>query len=75
MNEDNQISKYDRTRGRLQDIALFTKPSTIKNVQTITGQTETFVIETCRTEDLGDFIFVECVDVDGELPGFLKKKE
>jgi hypothetical protein len=64
--ENNSISKYDRLRGGLEGVALFTKPSTIKNVQTITGKTETFVIETGRYDELGgDFIFVECIDETG----------
>lgn len=66
MNDNNQtIAKYDRLRGGLQDVATFTKPSTIKNVETMTGRTETFVVETCRYEDRGDYIFVECVDEAG----------
>jgi len=63
MSEENSISKYDRQRGSLKDVALFTKPSTIQNVQTITGRAETFVVATARAEDQGgDFIFVECID-------------
>jgi hypothetical protein len=60
------IAKYDRLRGSLHDVAMFTRPSTIKNVQNLTGKAETFVVETCRYEELGgDFIFVECVDEVG----------
>jgi len=59
------ISKYDRIRGQMQDVALFTKPSTIRNVETLTGKAETFVVETCRHAELGDYIFVECVDESG----------
>lgn len=63
---DNQISKYDRLRGSLHEVALFTKPSTIKNVQNLTGESETFVVETARYDELGgDYIFVECVDKGG----------
>jgi len=63
MNDDNTISKYDRQRGSLKDVALFTRPSTIQNVQTLTGRAETFVVATARAEDQGgDFIFVECID-------------
>jgi hypothetical protein len=63
---DYTVSKYDRLRGNLHGIALFTKPSTVKNIEQITGRAETFVIETCRRDDLGgDFIFVECVDETG----------
>ncbi len=68
MDNDHRISKYDRLRGGLQDIALFTKPSTIKNVQSITGESETFVIETCRYEDHGgDYIFIEAVAQEGVI--------
>lgn len=60
MSEDNQISKYDRLRGTLN--ALFTKPSTVKNVESVTGRSETFVIETGRTEESGDYVFIERTD-------------
>ena len=63
-NEGNIVSKYDRIRGGLHGVALFTKPTTIRIVQAITGQAETFVVETARHE-FGDTIFIECVDVDG----------
>jgi len=65
MNEDKQVSKYDRLRGNLEGVALFTKPSTIRNVEQITGKTETFVVETGRHDELGDFVFVECMDETG----------
>ena len=63
--DDNTVAKYDRVRGGLEGVALFTKPSTIKNVQIITGKTETFVVETARHGELGDTIFIECMDEDG----------
>lgn len=62
---DDQISKYDRVRGGLHGVAMFTKPSTIKSVQSITGKSETFVVETARFEDQGDFIFIESMDEGG----------
>lgn len=66
MDNDNTIQKYDRIRGGLVGVALFTKPSTIRNVQNITGRAETFVVETARHQELGgDYIFVECVDESG----------
>lgn len=64
---DNTIQKYDRIRGGMQGVALFTKPSTIRNVQTITGRAETFVVETARHAELGDYIFIECVDETGVI--------
>jgi len=69
MPEDNTISKYDRLRGGLADVALFTKPSTINNVESLTGKSETFIVETARFDDDeargGDYIFVRCVDDSG----------
>lgn len=68
MENNNTITKYDRLRGGLEGVALFTKPSTIRNVQNLTGKTETFVIETGRHDELGgDFIFVECFDEAGSV--------
>ncbi len=64
MNNDT-VQKYDRVRGGLEGVALFTKPSTVKNVQIITGKSETFVVETARHEELGDTIFIECMDEVG----------
>jgi len=62
---DSTISKYDRVYGGLQGVSLFTKPSTVKHVQYLTGRTETFVIQTARHEELGDFVFIECMDESG----------
>ena len=62
---ERTIAKYDRLRGGLKDVALFTKPTTVRNVESVTGRTETFVIETCRYEDKGDYIFVECMEEAG----------
>jgi hypothetical protein len=63
MDQDHQISKYDRLYSSLHDVSkLYTKPSTVKTVQSLTGQAETFIVETVRHEERGDFIFVECVD-------------
>ncbi|HEX3105167.1 MAG TPA: hypothetical protein VHQ22_12015 [Terriglobales bacterium] len=63
--EESTITKYDRVYGGLYAVALFTKPSTIKNVQLITGKTETFVIQTARHHEFGDHIFIECMDDSG----------
>jgi hypothetical protein len=65
MSDDNTVAKYDRVRGGLEGVALFTKPSTVKNVQIITGKAETFVVETARHGELGDTIFIECMDENG----------
>lgn len=62
---DNQISKYDRLYGGLIDVSLHTKPSTVKVTQPITGQTETFIIQTVRHDENGDYIFIERADESG----------
>lgn len=59
-----ELSKFDRLYGGLVDIALFSRPSTVKNVQAITGKTETFVIQTVRHEGK-DTIFLEVMDESG----------
>ena len=64
---DNTVSRYDRLYGGLQDVSLFTKPSTIKLVQSMTGQSETFVVQTCRHDENGDYIFIELMDEAGVI--------
>lgn len=64
---DQTISKFDRIRGGLQDVALWTRPSTIQNIETITGKSETFIVQTCRFEDKGDHIFIQLVDDAGVI--------
>lgn len=69
MDNDHQISKYDRIRAGLQGSngVLWTKPSTIKASTFVTGQTETFVVETARHDELGDTVFVEFIDDSGQV--------
>jgi hypothetical protein len=62
---DNQVHKYDRMYGSLIDVSLHTKPSTVKVHQPVTGRAETFIVQTARHEDNGDYIFVECADESG----------
>jgi predicted aspartyl protease len=62
---DNQIQKYDRIYGNLIDVSLSTKPSTVKVVQPLTARAETFIIQTVRHDENGDYIFVECADEGG----------
>jgi hypothetical protein len=62
---DNQIQKYDRVYGNLIDISLSTKPSTVKVVQPLTARAETFIVQTLRHEEYGDYIFIECADENG----------
>ena len=66
MENDNTVSKYDRTRGQLQGFPV-TKPTTLKAVEDVTGISETFIVETFRQPDRGDTIFIECVDNCGTV--------
>jgi len=61
------LSKYDRLYGGLHDVGLCSKPSTVKNVQTITGKSETFVVQTIRHHENGDYVFIECMDESGVI--------
>lgn len=63
---DHQISKYDRRYGALHDVSLKTKPSTIKDVE-LTGRAETYIVQTMRHAELGDFIFIEHMDAESGL--------
>lgn len=67
MEQTETLSKYDRQYGAIYDVGLASKPSTIKNVQVVTGKTETFIVQTIRHSENGDYIFVECVDESGTI--------
>ena len=63
-----QISKYDRMRGSLKDIALFSKPSTVQVVQQITGKAETFVVTSARYDEGGGYyVFIEAIDENNQV--------
>src|SRR5215469_3946592 len=70
---DQTVSKFDRVRGGLQGVALFTKPSTIQNVESVTGKSETFIVERCRFEN-GDYVFLQQVDDSGVVRVVLPPK-
>lgn len=62
----DSISKYDRLYGGSKLVGLMTKPSTVKNVEAVTGRTETWIVQTARHED-GDRIYIECVDENSQV--------
>jgi hypothetical protein len=66
VDQDNTISKYDRLYGSSKQAAMMTKPSTIKVIESVTGRSETFIVQTARHED-GDRIFIESVDEAGSV--------
>jgi hypothetical protein len=71
------ISKFDRMNAGLQGgNNLQTKPTTIEYVNSITGEAETFVVQSIRGEERrvtpdgtkvtpGDFIVIKVMDKDG----------
>ena len=67
MSNDNTVSKFDRIRGSLDGVALFTKPTTVQNIETVTGKGETFIVETARHAELGDTIFIQSVDENQQV--------
>jgi hypothetical protein len=42
------------------------KPSTIRNVVSLSGESQTFIVQTYRVED-GDYCFIEYLDDEGTL--------
>ena len=62
---DRTISTFDRARGEWVGIAMFTKPSTVQHIEPVSGKNETFVVSTARHNELGDMIFVECMNETG----------
>jgi hypothetical protein len=62
---ESQIDNYDRTYGSLMDVSFRTKPSTIEYPEPVTGRVETYVIQTCRHAENGDYIFVKRMDGNG----------
>jgi hypothetical protein len=50
--------------GNLIDVSIHTKPSTIKLTQSLTGRSETFIVQTLRHQN-EDYIFLECADEAG----------
>lgn len=64
-NSYETISKFDRAvGGLLAGNNIHTKPTTIEWVNKITGEAETFIVQTIRDDD-GDHIVVKFVDKDG----------
>jgi hypothetical protein len=76
MEQYETISKFDRAFAGLQGgNNLQTKPTTIESVNNITGEAETFIVQTIRAEDRkGDFIVVKFLDKDGHIRLILPPK-
>lgn len=62
--QDHAIQKYDRLYGGMRDVCLRSKPSTVKDVDLL-GRAETFIVESMRHAEKGDFVFIEAIDSGG----------
>jgi hypothetical protein len=72
--EEQVISKFDRAFGGLVGgNALKTKPTTIETTEPLTGEAETFIVQTVRTES-GDHIVVKFIDKTGVVRLILPPK-
>lgn len=64
--EYRTISKFDRALGSLlAGNNQHTKPTTIEHVEKMTGESETFIVQTIRPEGGGDHVALKFVDRDG----------
>jgi hypothetical protein len=68
-----QVDKFDRMMGALAglpDVAE-TKPSTVVALTPLIGETQTFILQTKRQKEVGDWIFIQYVDSEGSKRLFL----
>ncbi len=58
---------FDRLLGSLEGLpdATRVKPSTIRLTTPLLGRAQTYIVQTVRQRDLGDFVFIEYVDAEG----------
>lgn len=59
--------QFDRLMGQLDGLpdVTNTKPSTIRTMTPLLGTSQLFIVQTYRQRDIGDTVFLECVDKDG----------
>lgn len=63
------VDKFDRLMGALAglpDVAKV-KPSPLVTLSPLIGETQTFIVETWRQKETGDFIFLQYIDADRSL--------
>lgn len=64
---------FDRIIGNLHGLpdVRYTRPATIRTVTPMIGRSQTFILQTYRQKDVGDFIFIETVDGEGRARVYL----
>jgi hypothetical protein len=70
MNGEQQyktVDKFDRLAGALANLPDVTesKPSTVMAHTALIGETQTFIIQTRRQREVGDWVFLQYVDANG----------
>lgn len=67
MPEEKKITLFDRMIGDLHGLPDTTasKLSTITNVTAMTGEAQTFIVQTYRQRERGDTIFLQSVSAEG----------
>jgi hypothetical protein len=60
---------FDRQIGLLHDLpdVVHTKPTTIRVVTTLVGNSQMYIVQTYRQIEKGDTVFLECVGKDGTV--------
>jgi hypothetical protein len=61
------VDKFDRLAGALANLPDVTesKPSTVMAHTALIGETQTFIIQTRRQREVGDWVFLQYVDANG----------
>lgn len=70
MSEQSQMpDTFDRLLGALDGLpdVVSTKPSTVRSITPLIGNSETWIIQTVRQADQGDVIFLERTGRDGSI--------
>jgi hypothetical protein len=70
---DHTVDMFDRTRGGMEMRNDVTR-STVRHVDPLVGNVATFLIESIRVSDDGDYCFVEVATKDGNIRVVLPPK-
>ena len=67
MTEPIAPDTFDRMIGALDGLpdVTTTRPSTVQSITPMIGRSQTFVIQTYRQRDTGDYVFLQLVDAEG----------
>jgi hypothetical protein len=64
---NNMPDSFDRTLGSLEGLpdVVQVKATTVRVTTPLLGKAQTFIVQTIRQRDVGDFVFLEYVDAEG----------